>query len=96
MYKFRIARGLFMEEKDVYRKIKESVEKIENSGESLEQFSTRTNFAGKHKLRIEDVKSSDFQSMKQIYAELSELEIADLLDYQNLIGRFDGDNSKAR
>lgn len=82
-------------EKDVYQGLIDRVEEIEKRYLSIEDFvKSTTNFEDKHRLRIEDI-SSHIQELQEIYDEFSELEIAELLDYQNLYGRFDGDNHKA-
>lgn len=77
-------------EENVYRSMMKRVSNVEKKHESLENFVKKTtNLNDEHRLRIEGVE--DFEELKPIYDDLTELEIADLLDYQNLYGRFDGD-----
>ena len=77
-------------EENVYRLLIERVEMLEKEYGSLENFvKSTTNLDDEHRLRIEEV--YDFQSLQSAYMQLRELEIADLIDYQNLYGRFDGD-----
>ena len=79
-------------EKNVYRKLLNKVKNIE-AQQSLENFvKNSTNFDDEHRLRIEEDYSSTFQDMSQVYENLRELELADLLDFQKIYGRFDGDN----
>ena len=79
-------------EKNVYRKLLNKVKNIE-AQQSLENFvKNSTNFDDEHRLRIEEDYSSTFQEMSQVYENLRELELADLLDFQKIYGRFDGDN----
>ena len=77
-------------EENVYRLLLERVELLEKKHGSLENFvKSTTNLNDEHRLRIEEI--CDFNNLQVAYEELRELEIADLLDYQNLYGRFDGD-----
>ena len=83
-----------MEEK-VFRSTLEKVENIEKEFGTLENYAKKsTNLDEKHRLKIEDDYSSIFQDLTQVYDDLRELELADLFDFQNLYGRFDGDNDK--
>lgn len=77
-------------EENVYRLLIEKVEALEKKHGNLENFvKSTTNLNDEHRLRIEEVE--DFDKLQVAYEQLRELEIADLLDYQNLYGRFDGD-----
>ncbi len=80
-------------DENVYRGLLERVEEIEKTHRSLENFvKSTTNLNDEHRLRIEEDFSSTFQDMSQVYNEIQELELADLLDFQKIYGRFDGDN----
>ena len=77
-------------EENVYRLLLEKVEILEKKYGILENYvNSTTNFEDEHRLRIEEV--YDFESCQRAYQQLRELEIADLIDYRNLYGRFDGD-----
>jgi hypothetical protein len=79
-----------MEEK-VFRSLTKKVKKIEKEHGSLENFVVNTTIWDEgHKLKLEDDFSSIVQQMQQVYQDISALELADLVDYQNFVGRFDG------
>ncbi len=83
-------------DKNVYRKSLKRIKKLEKQHGNLENYAkVSTNFDDKHRLKIEEDYSSIYQEMTQVYNEFSDMELADLLDYQNLVGRFDGYNHKA-
>lgn len=76
---------------DVFRKLDERAKEIEKR-QTLEEFAIHsTNLDEKHTLKIEDNYSSIYKKMGKVYQGLSDLELADLLDYDNLVGRFDGE-----
>ena len=67
-----------------YQELLEKVKKIEKEYGSLENFAILSTCGRiKHKLRIG--RSVDLES---VYEELSDLEYADLIDYQNLKGEY--------
>lgn len=67
-----------------YQELLEKVKKIEKEYGSLENFAILSTCENvKHKLRIG--RSVDLES---VYEELSDLEYADLIDYQNLKGEY--------
>lgn len=73
---------------EAYKKMLKKVQKIEREQGSLEEFIiASTNFSAEHKMRMEDF-SSDW--LDKTSAELSSLELADLIDFQNN-GRFNGE-----
>ncbi len=83
-------------EKNVYRRQMKRIKKIEKAHGSLENYAkSSTNLDEKHRLRIDEDYSSVYQEMASVYDEFSDMERADLLDYQNIVGRFDGYNHKA-
>ena len=70
--------------KKEYQELLEKVKKIEEEYGSLENFAILSTCKEvKHKLRIG--RSVDLES---VYEELSDLEYADLIDYQNLKGEY--------
>lgn len=78
---------------DVFLPIKNRVFEIEKS-QSLEDFVIQSTFGeGHHRMRIEDAYASNCPRMLEVYQDLEELELADLCDFENLSGRFDGDFS---
>lgn len=79
-----------MQEK-TYKQLKKRVEDIEKKYQSLENFVLNsTKLTDEHKIRMEEDYSFIFKEIEQVYQELSDLELADLLDFENLIGRSDG------
>lgn len=79
-----------MQEK-TYKQLKKRVEDIEKKYQSLENFVLNsTKLTDEHKMRMEEDYSLIFKEIEQVYQELSDLELADLLDFENLIGRSDG------
>ena len=70
--------------KNIYSKTMQKVEKIEKEFGSLEDFVILSTMdKSTHRMIVED---ATFDEMGAIYQDLSDLEIADLLDYQNLMG----------
>ena len=62
----------------------QKVEKIEKEFGSLEDFVILSTMdKSTHRMIVED---ATFDEMGAVYQDLSDLEIADLLDYQNLMG----------
>lgn len=79
-----------MQEK-TYKQLKKRVEDIEKKYQSLENFVLNsTKLTDEHKMRMEEDYSFILKEIEQVYQELSDLELADLLDFENLIGRSDG------
>lgn len=79
-------------DKDVFRLTLNRVEEIEKTHGSLENFVKETTKVDEeHTLKIKE-NSSIYKEMSRVYQELSDLELADLMDYRNLFGRFDGDD----
>lgn len=71
-------------DKNIYSKTMQKVEKIEKEFGSLEDFVILSTMdKSTHRMIVED---ATFDEMGAIYQDLSDLEIADLLDYQNLMG----------
>lgn len=69
-------------DKNIYSKTMQKVEKIEKEFGSLEDFVILSTMdKSTHRMIVEA-----FDEMGSVYQDLSELEIADLLDYQNLMG----------
>jgi len=80
-------------QENVYRKLEKSVAKIEKKYQSLEEFvKATTNLDDGHKMKMREDISLVFQELEQVYQQLSDLELADLVDFKNL-GRFDGEYS---
>lgn len=78
-------------EKDVYADLMQKVEFIEKNFGSLENFVILSTWGhGGHKLIVEEDYSSSLD-LSAVYRELSDLELADLEDYKNFLGRFDGE-----
>ena len=70
--------------KNIYSKTMQKVEKIEKEFGSLEDFVILSTMdKSTHRMIVED---ATFDEMGSVYQDLSDLEIADLLDYQNLMG----------
>lgn len=74
-----------------YAKTLKKVEKIEKNGQSLKDFVVRSTCGNlEHKMIVEE----DYRSigeLESVYEDMVPFEIADLTDYQSLIGRYDGD-----
>lgn len=71
-------------DKIIYSKTMQKVEKIEKEFGSLEDFVILSTMdKSTHRMIVED---ATFDEMGAVYQDLSDLEIADLLDYQNLMG----------
>ncbi len=78
----------------IYDEILWRVKQIEEAFGSLEEYVLLTTFESvDHRLRMEEAYANSAEEMKQVYQEFFLLELADLYDAQNLIGRFDGDDS---
>ncbi len=73
-----------------YDEIMKKVEKIEENGQTLKDFVVRST-CGKveHKMNNEE-DYENIGALNGIYEDMKPFEIADLTDYQNLIGRYDG------
>ena len=73
-----------------YEKMLKKVEKIEES-QSLKDFVVRATCGkAEHKMIIEE----DYENISDlfgVYEDMKPLELADLYDYQSLIGRYDGE-----
>lgn len=81
-------------DKNVFRALEKRCAEIEKDYGSLENFVINSTFAGeKHRMRMEESFFSANQTLLQVYQELSALEFADLVDYKNLAGLFDGEYS---
>lgn len=79
-----------MQEKE-YKKLEKRIREIETKYESLENYVLRTtNIDDKHKMRMKEYYSFIFSEIEEVYRDLSDLEFADLLDFENIIGRSDG------
>ncbi len=73
-----------------YRQILENVERIEKKYGSFENFVVRSTFFDDgHRMKMKE--TSFGPKMQAVYQDLSDLELADLMDYQKLFGRFDGE-----
>ena len=71
-------------DKNIYSKTMQKVEKIEKEFGSLEDFVILSTMdKSTHRMIVED---ATFDEMGAVYQDLSDLEIADLLAYQNLMG----------
>ena len=69
-------------DKNIYSKTMQKVEKIEKEFGSLEDFVILSTMdKSTHRMIVEA-----FDEMGSVYQDLSDLEIADLLDYKNLMG----------
>ncbi|MBE7075911.1 MAG: hypothetical protein E7375_02430 [Clostridiales bacterium] len=76
----------------VYRQLLKKVEEIERKKPLQTYILETTKVEDKHRLRMEDY-SSSHKVLEHVYQELFDLELADLIDYQNFVGRFDGEFS---
>lgn len=73
-----------------YDEMMKKVEKIEKSGQSLKDFVIKSTCGEfKHKMIVEENYRS-ISELNSIYEDMVPFEIADLTDYQSLIGRYDG------
>ena len=80
--------------KDVFQRLLERAKQLEEEFGDLEKFAIiSTNCNEKHTMKMKEDFSSEYKDMSAVYQELSDLELADLLDFQNFIGRFDGEFS---
>ncbi len=78
--------------KNVFHEMLEKAEKLEKEYGSLERYAkVSTITSEKHKMKMKEELSSSYADMSEIYQELLDLEFADLLDFQNFNGRFDGE-----
>ena len=78
-------------EKNGYAELMEKVEFIEKNFGSLENFVILSTWGqDRHRLIIEEDYSSSLD-LSAVYRDLADLEIADLEDYKNFLGRFDGE-----
>ncbi len=78
---------------DVFYQIKKRVFEIEKNS-SLEDYVIQSTFSSEHhRMRIEDSYASNCQHLLEVYQDLKDLELADLCDYKNLSGRFNGEFS---
>ncbi len=78
---------------ELYGELLKRVEQIEKAFGSLEEYVLLTTFEGdEHRMKMEEAYAKSAEEMTQVYQDLSVLELADLFDAQNLIGRFDGDS----
>lgn len=76
---------------DKFHLMLKRIKKIEELYGSLENYVVNsTNFEGQHRMKIEEIYSSLGSEMEQVYQDLLDLELADLLDFQNLIGEVYG------
>ena len=72
-----------------YKQMLKKIKNIEKNGQSLKDFVVKSTCGDvKHKMNNEQ----DYlaQDMRDVYEDVRPLEVADLYDYQNLIGRYDG------
>lgn len=77
---------------NVFRQTIKKVEEIEKTHGSLENYVIASTFGGEgHRMRMEEDYSSISPLMTQVYQDLYLLELADLYDWQNFVGGFDGD-----
>ncbi len=73
-----------------YRQILERVERIEREYGSFENFVVRSTFFDDvHRMKMKE--TSFGPEMRAVYQDLVDLELADLMDNQKVIGRFDGE-----
>lgn len=81
-------------EENVFHQLERRVEEIEKEYGSLENYAMHsTNLGEGHRMRMEEQYSSFYRSNGQVYREFEEMELADLLDYQELAVLFDGEFS---
>lgn len=81
-------------EEYVFQELLERAKKLEKEFGSLENFAKiSTNCNEEHRMKMKEDFSSEYSDMSAVYQELLALELADLLDFQNFIGRFDGEFS---
>lgn len=81
-------------EENVFRQIEKRVEDIEKKYGSLERYVIETTIFGEdHTMRMEEEYYSFYKENWQVYQELADLELADLLDFQKLAGLIDGEFS---
>ena len=80
-------------ERDVFVEVLKKVSDIEKKYGSLENFVILSTWPSKkHKLILEeDYSSCDWEELSSVYQDLNDLETCDLLDYQNFLGRKDGE-----
>lgn len=77
--------------KSVFHELEKKVLQIEKEYSSLENFVINSTIPNEeHTMRMEEAISSTICQLQQVYQELYDLELADLVDYQNFVGRFDG------
>lgn len=80
--------------KNVFHQLKKKLIEIEEKYGSLENFVVQTTISGdEHRMRMEGQDSSVYEEMEQVYQELFDLELADLLDFQKTIGEENGEFS---
>ena len=80
-------------DKNAFWKLKKRAEELERQYGSLEEFAIQSTLGEKHhRMRMEEDYASNCPELLQVYQELSDLELAELLDEQNL-GGFDGEFS---
>lgn len=73
---------------NVFRAILSRVEQIEQT-QSLENFVLNTTFGtDKHKMKVKEY--SFASQLGEVYQDLTDLELADLVDEQKFVGEFDG------
>ncbi len=81
-------------DKNVFHQLEKRLKEIEENYGSLENFVVQTTIWGdQHRMRMEEQNSSVYDEMKQVYQELSDLELADLLDFQKKLGEENGEFS---
>ncbi len=79
-------------DKSVFDDQIERVKNIERNFGNFEDYVLLSTFgARKHRLIVEEAYANSCHEMKQVYQDLHPLELADLYDAQNMIGRFDGE-----
>ena len=72
-----------------YKQMLKKIKNIKKNGQSLKDFVVKSTCGDvKHKMNNEQ----DYlaQDMRDVYEDVRPLEVADLYDYQNLMGRYDG------
>ena len=78
---------------EFYGELLKRVKQIEKEFGSLENYVLQTTFQNaNHRMRMEEAYANSTSEMKQVYQDLFLLELADLFDAQNFIGRFDGND----
>lgn len=81
-------------EQNVFHELEKRVEEIEKEYGSLENFVVNSTITDeKHRMRMEEQNLSTYKEMSLVYQSLSDLELADLFDFQKLAGSFDGEFS---